>query len=51
MIAWTLKDIDEAPHASWAADTCSPDDLPRASWHSGNPAWGHCDITAPAGTR
>ena len=32
--------------ASWAADTCSPDDLARAGWHPDNPAWGHCDITA-----
>jgi hypothetical protein len=43
---WTLLDVDAALRASWAADTCSPDDLDRAPWHPGNPAWGHCDITA-----
>ncbi|MFD8035558.1 YunG family protein [Streptomyces sp. NPDC059717] len=46
MIPWTLADIDKAMRASWAADTCSPDDLSRAGWHSANPSWGHCDITA-----
>jgi hypothetical protein len=46
MAPWTLTDIDNALRASWAADTCSPDDLMRAGWHPGNPAWGHCDITA-----
>jgi hypothetical protein len=46
MIPWTQKDIDEALRASWAADTCSPDDVSRVPWHPGNPAWGHCDITA-----
>jgi hypothetical protein len=43
---WSLLDLDEAFRASWAADTCSPDDLARADWEPGNPAWGHCDITA-----
>ncbi|HEY4021046.1 MAG TPA: hypothetical protein VGM75_20325 [Pseudonocardiaceae bacterium] len=31
---------------SWAEDTCFPGDLARAGWQPGNPAWGHCDITA-----
>jgi len=44
MIPWNLLDLDKALRASWAADTCSPDD--QADWQSGNPAWGHCDITA-----
>ncbi|MYS19355.1 hypothetical protein GTW78_03600 [Streptomyces sp. SID4948] len=43
---WTLTTVDQALRASWAADTCSPDDVARAPWHPGNPAWGHCDITA-----
>jgi hypothetical protein len=43
---WNLEAIAQAFRASWAADTCSPDDLVRAGWHPGNPAWGHCDITA-----
>jgi hypothetical protein len=43
---WTLHDIENALRASWAADTCSPDDQERAGWQAGNPAWGHCDITA-----
>jgi hypothetical protein len=38
--------VERALRASWAADTCSPDDLDRAGWHAGNPAWGHCDVTA-----
>ncbi|GIF67706.1 hypothetical protein Ais01nite_57410 [Asanoa ishikariensis] len=42
----TLIDIEHAVRASWAADTCSPDDLARAGWHPDNPAWGHCDVTA-----
>ncbi len=46
MIPWTLTDITEAVRASWAADTCSPDDLARDGWSSDNPSWGHCDITA-----
>jgi hypothetical protein len=46
MSPWTLTDIERALRASWAADTCSPDDLERAGWRPGNPAWGHCDITA-----
>ncbi|MDI2125760.1 YunG family protein [Yinghuangia seranimata] len=41
----TLAAVERALRASWAADTCSPDDLERAPWLSGNPAWGHCDIT------
>lgn len=44
MIAWNLLDLDKALRASWATDTCSPDD--QADWQPGNPAWGHCDITA-----
>jgi len=46
VIPWTLSDIEGALRASWAADTCSPDDLHRAGWEPSNPAWGHCDITA-----
>ncbi|MFE0042650.1 YunG family protein [Streptomyces albireticuli] len=46
MTPWNLLDLDRALRASWAADTCSPDDLARAGWEPGNPAWGHCDITA-----
>lgn len=46
MKPWTLLEIDHALRASWAADTCSPDDLDRAGWSRDNPAWGHCDITA-----
>jgi len=42
----TLKEIEAALEASWAADTCSPDDLERAGWSPANPAWGHCDVTA-----
>jgi hypothetical protein len=42
----SLRAIDEALRAAWAADTCSPDDVARAPWEPGNPAWGHCDITA-----
>ncbi|WP_046502090.1 YunG family protein [Streptomyces odonnellii] len=44
MKPWSLLDLDKALRTSWAADTCSPDD--RADWHPGNPARGHCDITA-----
>ncbi|MGV4926119.1 hypothetical protein K2224_16840 [Streptomyces sp. BHT-5-2] len=44
MTPWSLIGIDRAFRASWAADTCSPDDV--ADWQPGNPAWGHCDITA-----
>lgn len=43
---WTLSNIEGALRMSWAADTCSPDDLERAGWEPTNPAWGHCDITA-----
>ncbi|EFE65979.1 conserved hypothetical protein [Streptomyces viridosporus ATCC 14672] len=46
MDPWNLLSIDKALRASWAADTCSPDDLARAGWQPGNPAWGHCDITS-----
>jgi hypothetical protein len=42
----TLSDIERAVRASWAADTCSPDDVARAAWTPDNPAWGQCDITA-----
>jgi hypothetical protein len=43
---WTLTGLDQALRASWSADTCSRDDAARTPWHPGNPAWGHCDITA-----
>jgi hypothetical protein len=46
MTPWTLDGLDRALRASWAEDTCSPDDLARAGWQPDNPAWGHCDITA-----
>ncbi|WP_225850907.1 hypothetical protein [Streptomyces sp. HPF1205] len=46
MMPWTLRDLDQALWAGWAADTCSPDDLARAPWTPDNPAWGHCDLTA-----
>ncbi|MCO5972339.1 YunG family protein [Actinoallomurus soli] len=46
MTPWTLRDIDQALRDSWAADTCSPDDLERTGWSPDNPAVGHCDITA-----
>jgi len=46
MTPWTLGDIEKALGDSWAADTCSPDDLARSGWQADNPAWGHCDITA-----
>ncbi|MFJ8433880.1 hypothetical protein ACIQ9P_21530 [Kitasatospora sp. NPDC094019] len=46
MTPWNLLALDRALRASWAADTCSPDDLARAGWRPDNPAWGHCDITA-----
>ncbi|MFC5182746.1 YunG family protein [Actinomadura harenae] len=46
MRALTLDEIAGALRASWAGDTCSPDDLERAPWTPGNPAWGHCDITS-----
>lgn len=44
MTPWNPLDLDRALRTSWAADTCSPDD--QADWQPGNPAWGHCDITA-----
>ncbi|WP_324290586.1 alpha/beta hydrolase [Streptomyces sp. H27-H5] len=43
---WTLADLEAAIRAGWSAETCSPDDVERAPWTAGNPAWGHCDITA-----
>ncbi|WP_280395152.1 YunG family protein [Nocardia brasiliensis] len=46
MSSFTLDVIEQALRSSWAADTCSPDDVARAAWDFGNPAWGHCDITA-----
>jgi hypothetical protein len=46
MTVWSLPQLDEALRASWAADTCSPDDVAREPWQPGNPAWGHCDISA-----
>ncbi|WP_203708209.1 YunG family protein [Asanoa iriomotensis] len=42
----TLTDLQAAIRASWAHDTCSPDDQARTPWTAENPAWGHCDITA-----
>ena len=45
-MTWTLSEIENAVRASWAADTCSPDDVAREPWSAANPAWGHCDITA-----
>ncbi|MGS2586251.1 YunG family protein [Streptomyces hebeiensis] len=44
MTPWNLLDLDRALRESWALDTCSPDDLD--DWRPGNPARGHCDITA-----
>lgn len=46
MVTRTLTEIEQAVRGSWAADTCSPDDVERAPWTPENPAWGHCDITA-----
>jgi hypothetical protein len=46
MTVWSLPELDAALRASWAVDTCSPDDQAREPWHPGNPAWGHCDISA-----
>lgn len=42
----SLGEIDAAVRASWAADTCSPDDAARSPWTAENPSWGHCDVTA-----
>ena len=42
----SLAEVDRAVRASWAADTCSPDDADRRPWSPANPAWGHCDVTA-----
>jgi hypothetical protein len=42
----SLGEIEAAVRASWAADTCSEDDVARAPWTADNPAWGQCDITA-----
>ncbi|WP_078910672.1 alpha/beta fold hydrolase [Streptomyces sp. NRRL S-87] len=42
----TLTELEAALRASFAADTCSPDDVERAPWTPENPAWGHCDLTA-----
>lgn len=39
-------DLEQAVRESFAADTCSPDDVEREPWHPGNPAWGHCDVAA-----
>ncbi|WP_435798521.1 YunG family protein [Streptomyces decoyicus] len=44
MTPWSLLDLDKALRASWAADTCSPDN--QVDWQPSNPAWGHRDITA-----
>jgi len=43
---WTLSDVAAALRSSWAADTCSPDDVARSGWRPDNPALGHCDLTA-----
>lgn len=43
---FSLAEIDHAVRASWAADTCSADDVARAPWTADNPGWGHCDVTA-----
>ncbi|SHM22082.1 YunG family protein [Actinacidiphila paucisporea] len=45
MTTWNLLDLDRAFRASWAADTCSPDDVCREEWRPDNPSWGHCDIS------
>jgi hypothetical protein len=42
----TLGAVESALRASWAADTCSPDDLERHGWSAANPSRGHCDVTA-----
>lgn len=42
----TLGEIEQAVRESWAADTCSPDDVAREPWSERNPAWGQCDVTA-----
>lgn len=42
----TLTALENALRASWAADTCSPDDLERSGWDGANPSRGHCDVTA-----
>lgn len=42
----SMAEIDSAMRASWASDTCSPDDADRVPWTADNPAWGHCDVTA-----
>jgi hypothetical protein len=42
----SMEAIDAAVRASWAADTCSPDDAARTPWTTDNPAWGQCDVTA-----
>ncbi|MEV3854408.1 hypothetical protein AB0J38_08795 [Streptomyces sp. NPDC050095] len=44
MRPWDLREIDAALRASWAADTTEP--VGGHRWSPGNPAWGHCDITA-----
>ncbi|MFE0179181.1 hypothetical protein ACFWZ2_43440 [Streptomyces sp. NPDC059002] len=46
MPSCSLTDIEAALRASWAVDTCSPDDLERSGWGAHNPALGYCDITA-----
>ena len=46
MTSWSLTEIEAAVRATWAADTCSPDDEARFGWGPENPALGHCDITA-----
>ena len=46
MCPFTLQRIEQALRASWAADTCSPDDAERTGWSADRPALGQCDITA-----
>jgi hypothetical protein len=42
----SLAELEAAVRASWAADTCSPDDAATVPWSADNPSWGHCDVTA-----
>ena len=39
-----LAAVENAIRASWAGDTCDPDDLPN--WRPDNPARGQCGVTA-----
>jgi hypothetical protein len=42
----TVGEIEQAVRESWAAGTCSPDDVAREPWSARNPAWGQCAVTA-----